>query len=142
MEDNSKSPESDFSGNIAGEIRSLLAVSDDEDGGEWLSEVPIKEERVEELMQELLKEMNKSSPSSHHRRTILRGYFRHLTLSEATKRVVGPHFQTLLPRGWPAWRATWKAASACMALRVPEMGLRWWREVEVGSFWGGENGRL
>ncbi|PSR91312.1 SH3 and multiple ankyrin repeat domains protein like [Actinidia chinensis var. chinensis] len=64
MEDNSKSPESDFSGNIAGEISTLLAVSDDEDGSEWLSEVPIKEERVEELMQELLKEMNTSSPSS------------------------------------------------------------------------------
>ncbi|KAA8525160.1 hypothetical protein F0562_006976 [Nyssa sinensis] len=58
MEDSGKTPESDDTGDFAGVLREFLAISDDDCGDDFSPKVPIKEELVEKVMQELWKEIN------------------------------------------------------------------------------------
>ncbi|KAJ0091189.1 hypothetical protein Patl1_13025 [Pistacia atlantica] len=61
-EEDSKSPETNFSGDVVGSLTMLLTEVDDET--ELSPESPMKEEKIEEIMQELYKELTCSSSSN------------------------------------------------------------------------------
>ncbi|KAA8521278.1 hypothetical protein F0562_011976 [Nyssa sinensis] len=58
MEESGKAPESDCTGDVTGELRALLAILDDDCGDDFSPMNRIKEELVEEVMQELWKEIS------------------------------------------------------------------------------------
>lgn len=61
--EDSKSPESDFSGDVVRNLTMLL--TEEEDETELSPEFPVTEEKIEEIMQELYKELTCSSSSSN-----------------------------------------------------------------------------